>query len=102
MHSTDLATLGIADGEVIEVYSAHGSIPAVAAASDDVKPGVISMSHCWGGSPDPAARSDSKVREMGSNTNRLIDNRQDAEKYSGMPRQSTIPVAVRKPTQATA
>ena len=88
--------MGINDGEVIEVYSAHGRIPAVAAASDDIKSGVISMSHCWGGSPDPASDCDARVREMGSNTNRLIDNRQQAEKYSGMPRQSTIPVAIRK------
>jgi anaerobic selenocysteine-containing dehydrogenase len=102
MHPADLTALNIADGEVIEVFSTHGCIPAVAAASDDIKPGVISMSHCWGGSPDPAVGCDSKVREMGSNTNRLIDNRQHAEKYSGMPRQSTIPVAVRKPTRATA
>jgi anaerobic selenocysteine-containing dehydrogenase len=78
------------------VYSAHGRIPAVAAASGDIKPGVISMSHCWGGSPDPALDSDARVRELGSNTNRLIDNRQQAEKYSGMPRQSTIPVGIRK------
>ena len=96
MHPKDLDALGIADGEIIEVYSAHGRIPAVAAAADDIKSGVISMSHCWGGSPDPAAGADSKVRELGSNTNRLIDNRQQAEKYSGMPRQSTIPVAIRK------
>ena len=96
VHSRDLAALDIADGEIIEVRSSHGVIPAVAAASDDVKPGVVSMSHCWGGSPDPKAESDDKVREIGSNTNRLINNLENAEKYSGMPRQSTIPVAIRK------
>ena len=96
VHSRDLAALDIADGEIIEVRSSHGVIPAVAAASDDVKPGVVSMSHCWGGSPDPKAKSDDKVREIGSNTNRLINNLENAEKYSGMPRQSTIPVAIRK------
>ena len=40
--------------------------------------------------------ADDRVREIGSNTNRLINNREHAEKYSGMPRQSTIPVAIRK------
>jgi hypothetical protein len=54
------------------------------------------MSHCWGGSPDPGGNSDSKVREIGSNTNRLIDNRESAERYSGMCRQSSIPVAIKK------
>jgi len=96
VHSTDLAALGISDGEVIQVHSRHGAIPAVAAASDDIRPGVISMSHCWGGSPAPEADSDAKIREIGSNTNRLIDNLDGSEKYSGMPRQSSIPVAIRK------
>lgn len=96
MHSEQLAALDVSDGEIVEVYSSHGTIPAVAAASDDVRPGVVSMSHCWGGSPSPGAGSDAKVREIGSNTNRLISNRANTERYSGMPRQSTIPVAVRK------
>jgi anaerobic selenocysteine-containing dehydrogenase len=96
MHSSELAALGIADGEIIEVRTAHGAIPAVAAASDDVRPGVVSMSHCWGDSPDPKHGTDGKVREIGSNTNRLIDNLENAEKYSGIPRQSCIPVAIGK------
>ena len=94
MHSDDLSALGIADGEIIEVRSERGAIPAVAAASDDVRPGVISMAHCWGDSPDPRIEADKKIREIGSNTNRLIDNRSNAERYSGIPRQSCIPVAV--------
>ena len=96
MHPQELSALDIADGEIVEVYSPQGAIPAVARAADDIRPGVISMSHCWGGSPDPKDGADAKVREIGSNTNRLIDNRQHAEKYSGMARQSTIPVAIRK------
>lgn len=96
MHSRELAALHIADGDIIEVRSQHGAIPAVARASDDIRPGVISMSHCWGGSPDPRASADDKVREIGSNTNRLVNNRDRTEKYSGMARQSSIPVAIRK------
>jgi anaerobic selenocysteine-containing dehydrogenase len=97
MHPDDLAAAGIHDGELIEVSSRHGCIPAIAAAGDDIKPGVVSMSHCWGGSPDPAAKTDARVREVGSNTNRLIDNRDRPEKFSGIPRQSTVAVAIRKP-----
>ncbi|MCR9103910.1 MAG: molybdopterin-dependent oxidoreductase [Gammaproteobacteria bacterium] len=96
MHSQELERWGISSGEIINVRSAKGMIPAVAQASDDVRPGVISMAHCWGGSPDPEANSDGKVRDIGSNTNRLIDNRKNNERYSGMPRQSCIPVAVSK------
>jgi anaerobic selenocysteine-containing dehydrogenase len=94
VNPADLAGLGIADGELIELRSRHGRIPAVAAASEDVKAGVVSISHCWGGSPDPARGADQKVREIGTNTNRLIDNLERPEKYSGMPRQSTVPVTI--------
>jgi len=96
VHPQELAALDIASGDIVEVYSRHGAIPAVAIASDDIRPGVVSMSHCWGGSPDPGANADSRIREIGSNTNRLIDNREHAERFSGMARQSSIPVAIRK------
>ena len=96
MHPQELAALQVADGDIVEVHSLHGAIPAVVTASDDIRPGVISMSHCWGGSPDPTANADQRVREIGSNTNRLIDNLENAERYSGMCRQSSIPVAIRK------
>ena len=96
MHPQELAALQVADGDIVEVHSRHGAIPAVVTASDDIRPGVISMSHCWGGSPDPTENADQKVREIGSNTNRLIDNLENAERYSGMCRQSSIPVAIRK------
>ena len=96
MHPQELAALQVADGDIVEVHSRHGAIPAVVTASDDIRPGVISMSHCWGGSPDPTENADQRVREIGSNTNRLIDNLENAERYSGMCRQSSIPVAIRK------
>ncbi|MCB1843692.1 MAG: molybdopterin-dependent oxidoreductase, partial [Halioglobus sp.] len=94
LHPSELQARGIADGEIIQVRSAHGVIPAVAAASEDVRPGVISMSHCWGGSPDPAQQADARVRDIGANTNRLINNLENAERYSGIPRQSCIPVSI--------
>lgn len=96
MNPEDLAALGISDGEIVEVRSRLGAIPAVAAASPDIRSGVVSMSHCWGDSPAAAEDGAGRVRAIGSNTNRLIDNRWQAEKYSGIPRQSCIPVAIHK------
>jgi anaerobic selenocysteine-containing dehydrogenase len=96
MHPDDLAALGLADGDIVEVCSARGHIPAVAQASDDVRPGVVSMSHCWGASPAEGEPSDEQVRAIGSNTNRLVDNSRDLTRYSGMARQSSIPVSVRR------
>jgi anaerobic selenocysteine-containing dehydrogenase len=87
----DLASLGVADGEIVKITSAHGTIPAVAKASDDIRPAVISMAHCWGAAPGEA---DERVREIGANTNRLVSNSDQLARFSGMARQSTIPVRV--------
>ena len=90
----DLADLNIEDGEIISIRSARGEIPAVAQGSPDKKRGVVSMAHCWGAAPDGSG--DDKVRAIGANTNRLIDNLDHAEKYTGMARQSAIAVALVK------
>jgi anaerobic selenocysteine-containing dehydrogenase len=90
----DLAELNIEDGEVISISSERGEIPAVVQSSPDIKRGVVSMAHCWGGAPDGSG--DDKVRENGANTNRLINNLDHPEKYSGMARHSAIPVKLGK------
>jgi anaerobic selenocysteine-containing dehydrogenase len=86
----DLAALNINDGEIITVRSARGEIPAVAQGSPDIKRGVVSMAHGWGAAPDGSG--DDRVREIGANTNRLINNLDHPEKYSGMARQSAIAI----------
>jgi anaerobic selenocysteine-containing dehydrogenase len=91
MSPEDLDKLGVASGDLIQIDSGHAAILGVVEAADDVPSGVISMSHSWGGLP---AR-DHEVREIGSSTNRLIDNASDYDPISGMARQSAIPVNVR-------
>ncbi len=92
LNPEDLAGMGLEDGDLVSVSSRHGAIPAVARAADDVRPGVVSMAHCWGAAPEP--ETDDKVRDIGSNTNRLISTKDSPEKYSGIPRQSTVPVTI--------
>ena len=99
LHPSDLAALDITDGDLVNIASCHGSVPAIVAASKAIKPGVVSMSHCWGGSPDPDAGADQQVHRIGSNTNRLINNRDHAAKYSAIPRQSTVAVNISKREQ---
>ena len=96
MNPDDLAELGLSSGDLIEIASAHGSLPAVAEPADDVIPGVISMAHAWGDTPE----GDAKVREIGASTNRLVDDETDYDPVSGMARQSAIPVNVRPLTDA--
>jgi anaerobic selenocysteine-containing dehydrogenase len=89
MNPADLAHLGIDDGDLVAISSAHGTIETVAQAADDIRRGVVSMTHCWG-SADPAA----DVRVVGASTNRLVDNESDLSAIVGMARQSAIPVSV--------
>jgi anaerobic selenocysteine-containing dehydrogenase len=91
MNPEDVAALGIGDGDVVQISSRHGQILGVAAAAPDVKRGVISMAHAWGGLPG----NDGEVREIGASTNRLLSNEKEFDPITGMARQSAIPVNVR-------
>ena len=92
MHPSDLAELGVAAGDVVEIRSELDAILAVVEASDEIQPGVISMAHGWGKTP----RHDAEVREIGSNVGRLIPADRHLDPLTGMPRQSAIPVTVRR------
>jgi anaerobic selenocysteine-containing dehydrogenase len=92
MNPADLEEIGVRDGDVLEIASAHATIYGVAEAADDVMPGVVSMAHAWG---DPAANP-KEVREIGASTNALISNEVDFDPITGMARQSAIPVNVRR------
>jgi hypothetical protein len=58
----------------------------------DVRRGVISMAHAWGGSPG----EDHRVRSIGSNTGRLSSTAGRLDPRSGQPLMSAIPVNLRK------
>jgi len=90
MHPDDLERLGVADGALVLIESPHGAVVGVAAAADDVKAGVVSMSHSWGGSSD-----DDDPRGHGVPTNRLVATDDGFDPITGMAVQSAIPVRVR-------
>ncbi|MGY8736867.1 MAG: hypothetical protein ACKVIW_05045, partial [bacterium] len=56
----------------------------------DLRPGLVSMCHCWGG--DPSKPGD--VRETGSNVGLLISVSEDTARFSGIPLMSALPVRV--------
>ncbi len=89
LHPTDLERLGVGDGELVLIASPYGAITGVAAAAEDVKPGVVSMSHSWGGSSD-----EDDVRGQGVPTNRLVSAQDGFDPITGMAVQSAIPVRV--------
>ena len=93
MHSEDLAALQIQSGDTVRIRSRHNEILAVAETDDTMRPGVISMSHAFGGLPEQEYR----YREIGSNTGKLLSVDVDYDPYSGMPRIGNLPVAISIP-----
>jgi len=90
MHPDDLAREGLERGDLIRVASPHGEIEAVAWPDKDLRPGLVSMCHCWGGDPSKAG----DVRKIGSNTGLLISVEEDCARFSGIPLMSALPIRV--------
>jgi len=92
LHPDDLAELGLAPGDLVEIRSPRATILGVAEPAPEVRRGVISMAHCFGDAPRD--EPEGSVREIGSNTGRLIDNTDVFDPHTGIPRMSAIPVAI--------
>ena len=90
MHPDDVDDLGCAAGDIVEITSPQASIRGVVQPSDDVKRGVVSMAHSWGGS----SVTDENVRTIGSPTSRLVSEHVAHDPVTGMIVSSAIPVAV--------
>ena len=88
MHPDELDALGFASGDAIRVTSDHGSILAVVEADASVRPGVVSLSHGWGGAPV----GEGEAWDGAANVNLLIACDRDIESINAMPRMSAIPV----------
>ncbi|MFW0756307.1 molybdopterin-containing oxidoreductase family protein [Pseudomonas sp. H11T01] len=98
LNPADMELLGLQSGDLIEIESALSSMPAVVHGTDDVAPGVISLAHGWGDTPE----ADDRVREQGSSVNRIIDAERSFDPWTGMGMQSAVPVNVRKHSGSTA
>jgi anaerobic selenocysteine-containing dehydrogenase len=90
MHPADLETLGLQSGDVVEISSPHGTILGVVEPDDSVRPGLVSMAHGFGSTPE----DDARVRAIGGPTARLLSVEHAYDRYTGQPRMSNIPVRV--------
>lgn len=79
LHSTDVDAAGVVDGGRIEISSAHGTVTARVAIDDNVRPGVVSMTH---------GRS---ARNPGALTSATAD----VDTLTAMPLASGLPVSIR-------
>lgn len=96
LNPADLAALDLVNGDRIEISSDAGMIPAAVEADAGVKPGVIQMTHGWGGLP-----GDTTYDRDGANTGLLISTDRNLEPINAMPRMSAVPVNIR-PVRAPA
>lgn len=95
MHPDDIASLGLDEGDMVEVRSAKDGIPGLVHADASLRQGIVSMSFGFGGLPD----QDDQVSSIGSNTARLLSNDLVFDPFSGQPLMTNIPVSVaKKPT----
>jgi anaerobic selenocysteine-containing dehydrogenase len=92
MNPDDMAELGLESSDLVTITSKHAELTGVVEAAPDVRRGVISMAHSWGGT----SLSDEKVRDIGTPTNRLVSTTDVFDPVTGMAVQSAIPVRVTK------
>ncbi|MGB8862009.1 MAG: molybdopterin-dependent oxidoreductase [Ilumatobacteraceae bacterium] len=92
MNPLDVSELGLTDGDIIEISSPRAVLHGVVEGAGDVKRGVISMAHSWGG----RSLTDEKVRDIGSPTSRLVSVDVGHDPVTGMVVSSAIPVAVKR------
>jgi anaerobic selenocysteine-containing dehydrogenase len=94
MHPTDVNARGLADGELVEVVSAVGTIQIPLQATNDVMPGVVCLPHGWGHAR-PGIRLKLAQQHAGASYNDLsAATRIDA--VSGNAAMNGTPVRVRK------
>jgi anaerobic selenocysteine-containing dehydrogenase len=87
LHPDDLASAGLVEGDSVVLQSAHGRIEAIVEADASLRPGLVSMAHCFGGRAGDYARD-------GSNVNVLIRNDDVFDRFTGQPRMSNVPVRI--------
>lgn len=94
MHPADMTALQLEGGDLVDITSSHGCIRGVVETDAGLRPGTVSMSHCFG-DLDLESESVDPFR-VGSSTNWLIPNDQNFDRYTGQPRMTNVPVDVRR------
>jgi anaerobic selenocysteine-containing dehydrogenase len=97
MNPEDLEALGCQAGDIVDISSEHDTIVGVVESDPDLRRGLVSMSHSFGG--NPGEKEDAKVD--GANTNRLLRNDSRYDPITGQPAMGAIAVSVGHASQET-
>lgn len=81
VHPADLAALGVADGDHVTISNRHGELRVPVRPDERLRPGVVSISQCWGGENGP-----------GVNSNVLTGTADYFDPLTGMPLMTAVPV----------
>ena len=89
IHPQDMAALDIANDAAVRITSDDGAVIAYVRSDPTMRPGVVSMAHCWGTvtRPDPYGL-------RGAHSGSLISMHNNIQSVNRMPRQSGIPVDI--------
>ena len=90
LHPEDLAELELSPGDLVRIRSRHDAVLGVVDADENLRRGLVSMTHAFGANPG----EDEDPRSVGSNTGRLLRAEDDCDPVSGIPRMGALPVAV--------
>ncbi len=95
MHADDAAALGIDDGDMVRVSSAHGSIELPVGLTSDIMAGVVAIPHGWGHRGTGGWRLANEAG--GANVNRLMSSDpDDLEALAGMARLTGVPIRLQR------
>ncbi|CAN5703180.1 molybdopterin-dependent oxidoreductase [soil metagenome] len=89
VHPDDLARHGFADGDPAQVNSQHGSLRVTVRADPTLRPGAVSLTHCFGdlpGADDSAAH--------GVNPGLLLSHTDGLQSINAMPHMTAVPVTL--------
>jgi anaerobic selenocysteine-containing dehydrogenase len=92
LHPADMAQLGLQQGSVVRIRSPHGAILALVEPEQELRRGIASISHGYGGNPG----EDDDPEALGCNVGRLMSSEHEFDPFTGIPRMSALPVAIER------
>ncbi|GAA4553671.1 molybdopterin-containing oxidoreductase family protein [Pseudonocardia xishanensis] len=93
LHPADLRAREVVSGDLVEISSGRGTVTAVARADESLRPGLVALTHGFGGLPGDEADA---PRQIGANVDRLLDVTHRPDRFSGQPLMSNVPVRVQR------
>jgi len=97
MNPADLRSLGVNNGDLVEIRSRHGKVTGVAQADSGLRTGVVSLTHGFGKNPGESF----DPRKDGANVNQLLRVDDDFDPYTGIPRMGALPVSISRSQMRT-